>query len=66
MLAASWFKKITSATVVTWVEKYPVIRIALHLLVVVLRCDERFGHHTLVEQDVWQYDNSGDPKVVGT
>lgn len=66
MLAASWLEKVTSAALVAWVEEYPVIRIAFHLPVVVLWCDERLGHHTLVEQDIWHYNNTRDPEVVGT
>lgn len=66
MLAACWFGEVTGATEVPGMEKNTVIRIAFHLFPVIIWRDERFGHHTFVEENVGRDDDPRNPKLVST
>lgn len=64
VLTACRFSEVAGMTRMTWMKNHTVIGVAFHLPVMVLRRDERFGHHTLIEQEIWQNYNAGDPKVM--
>lgn len=55
MLTSRCLWEITGATIVARVKQYPVVRIALHLLVMIFWYDERFGCDAFVEQDIRRY-----------
>lgn len=64
MLAACWFGEPAGATKMSRMKKNAVIGISLDLCLVIVRCDEGIGHHTLVEQNVRQDYYSGNPELV--
>lgn len=64
MLAACRLEKIAGRTKVSRVEENIVVWISFHLFGVVLRVDERFGNHTLVDQNIWYNDNARNPEVM--
>lgn len=53
VFAAGWLKKIASAATMPRMEKNSVVRVAFHLLLMVIICDKRFGCHTFVEHYIW-------------
>lgn len=49
MLAARGFQKVTSAATMTGVEKDSIVGVTPHLLLMILLCNEGFGHHAFVQ-----------------
>jgi hypothetical protein len=65
MLATRRLEEVTGGAAMSWVEEDSVVWVSFHFFFVVFRCDNLLCHYTLVEQNIWQYNSTGDPKFMG-
>ena len=49
MFAACGLQEVTSAAAMPWVKENSVVRVASHLFIVILLCDEGLGYHAFVQ-----------------